>query len=137
MFCLVIEQGFECSKAPTSDSVSSVFSWALFEEFIAVLFCRILARNTTKRLLAENTSKRPETRANEKNTKRHQRKSITFTGHYILCRSRQNRLLPKQAFLNGFFATRKQESRHVLSLGCLCKETERGSKCWGKEDLRQ
>ena len=37
MFHLVIEQGFECSKAPTSDSVSSVFSWALFEEFIAVL----------------------------------------------------------------------------------------------------
>ena len=38
MFHLVIEQGFECSKAPTSDSVSSVFSWALLEELIAVLF---------------------------------------------------------------------------------------------------
>ena len=38
MFHLVIEQGFECSKAPASDSVSSVFSWALLEELIAVLF---------------------------------------------------------------------------------------------------
>ena len=38
MFHLVIEQEFECSKAPTSDSVSSVFSWALLEELIAVLF---------------------------------------------------------------------------------------------------
>ena len=38
MFHLVIEQRFECSKAPTSDSVSSVFSWALLEELIAVLF---------------------------------------------------------------------------------------------------
>ena len=38
MFHLVIEQGFEYSKALTSDSVSSVFSWALLEELIAVLF---------------------------------------------------------------------------------------------------
>ena len=38
MIHLVIEQGFRCSKAPTSDSVSSVSSWALLEELIAVLF---------------------------------------------------------------------------------------------------
>ena len=91
----------------------------------------------TKRLIAENATKQPETRANKKNTKRQQSKSIIFTGHYILCRLKQNRLLLKQTFVNGFFATRKQESRHVLSLGCLCKEAERKSKRWGKEDLRQ